>query len=270
MADVFLSYSSQERESASQIAALLEKHGYSVWWDTALVAGDVFQRQTAEQLDAAKGVIVIWSPSSVKSNWVYAEASRGMRANKLITLRSPNLDVSDIPVPFNTLHTVPLADGTAILAGLARLIGERKSKANESMGKSDTETAPTEGQTAHEDLDIEAATDDREHYDVFVAYSRKDKQACEDLIVRLRGQELDVFYDQFLRGGDRWRGVIARTIRRSAVFIVLLSKDSLSSPEVEKELNMAVSVNANLIPVRLDDAPLSALLNFEWVMRHEG
>jgi hypothetical protein len=50
-------------------------------------------------------VVVIWTPASVKSDWVRSETERGRRAKKLIPLRVPEVAFDDFPPPFNALHT---------------------------------------------------------------------------------------------------------------------------------------------------------------------
>jgi tetratricopeptide (TPR) repeat protein len=49
--------------------------------------------------------VVIWTPASVKSDWVISEAERGRRARKLIPLRVPEVAFDGLPPPFNALHT---------------------------------------------------------------------------------------------------------------------------------------------------------------------
>src|SRR5690349_1023451 len=105
MADVFLSYSSKDREIAARVADRLQAEGYSVWWDTALTAGDNWQRQIERELREATAVLVIWSDSSVDSRWVLSEADLAFREKKLVPVRVQN---PQIPLPFNSLYTPDL------------------------------------------------------------------------------------------------------------------------------------------------------------------
>jgi Tfp pilus assembly protein PilF len=110
MADVFISYSKQDPEPTRKLAHELETLGYSVWWDTNLLAGANFREVIVKQLEGAKAVIVIWTPSSVKSDWVISEADRARAARKLVPLRVPALGPQTIPMPFDTLHTEVVGD----------------------------------------------------------------------------------------------------------------------------------------------------------------
>lgn len=121
MADIFISYSKAERELTESLAEELAASGYDVWWDTNLVSGERYQKTIVSEIEAARAVIVIWTPSSTQSEWVYSEANRAARRNKLIPVRLPVVDVYDIPPPFDVRHTDFLHNRKAIYAALARL-----------------------------------------------------------------------------------------------------------------------------------------------------
>ena len=75
MADVFVSYASADRERARALSEVLAARGWTVWWDRTIPPGRVFDEVIQEELNAAKCVVVLWSPASVKSNWVKTEAA---------------------------------------------------------------------------------------------------------------------------------------------------------------------------------------------------
>lgn len=58
MADVFLSYKSEDRELVATLAHALEQAGISVWWDKKIVAGGSWRETIASALAQAKVVIV--------------------------------------------------------------------------------------------------------------------------------------------------------------------------------------------------------------------
>src|SRR5262245_21255806 len=66
--------------------------------------GDRFLEEIKHQIELAKAVIVIWTESAVKSEWVLAEATLANARKKLVTVRDAGLDVHEIPLPFNTWH----------------------------------------------------------------------------------------------------------------------------------------------------------------------
>ncbi len=99
---------------------MLQANGHSVWWDTSLQSGEAFRDAINRELDAADAVVVIWTPQSVKSEWVLSEAETGRRLKKLVTLRTRDVEPWQFPRPFDTLHTLFVDDHVAILTDLAR------------------------------------------------------------------------------------------------------------------------------------------------------
>ncbi len=75
MADVFLSYATEDRPLAERLAAALEKAGLSVWWDRYIRGGSEFSQDIERELEAAGKVLVLWSKSGNRSRWVRDEAS---------------------------------------------------------------------------------------------------------------------------------------------------------------------------------------------------
>jgi TIR domain len=128
MADIFVSYSNQDRDLALKLSAFLEAKGWSVWWDRHLTAGDEFRDEIMKQLGLARAVIVIWSKNSVGSNWIRSEAGRGQAAQKLIPVKVVGINYKDIPPPFDVLHTEDIDNEElihgAVVAQLAKPIVE--------------------------------------------------------------------------------------------------------------------------------------------------
>jgi len=124
MADIFISYSMPDRGKVVMLAAYLESEGWSVWWDNKLAAGDAFRDDIARELNAARAVIVIWTQTSVRSDFVRAEAGRAKADGKLIPVKEREVAYSDIPLPFGEMHTEDIANyelvRAAVLTQLAK------------------------------------------------------------------------------------------------------------------------------------------------------
>ena len=119
MADVFISYSKQDVTDARMLAALLEANGYTVWWDNSLIGGEQFRGKIASELAAARAVVVIWTKTSVASDWVQSEAGRALGDQKLVPVRSSEIEYNEIPPPFENRHTLKLNQTEQILAAIA-------------------------------------------------------------------------------------------------------------------------------------------------------
>ena len=61
MADIFISYDSDDLSRVEPIAAALEKQNWSVFWARKIPAGKDWQQTISNALDDARLVISIWS-----------------------------------------------------------------------------------------------------------------------------------------------------------------------------------------------------------------
>ncbi len=107
MADVFISYKSEDREWATKIDALIRSAGYTTWWDPSLQTGERYNDRIDAELRSAKAAVVIWSERSWASTWVKEEALFARDRERLLPIR---IDAVEIGVPFYSLQTVDLRE----------------------------------------------------------------------------------------------------------------------------------------------------------------
>ena len=55
------------------LVASLEAEGWSVWWDPDITPGEEFDSLISRELEAARSLVVVWTPTSVDSRWVRGE-----------------------------------------------------------------------------------------------------------------------------------------------------------------------------------------------------
>lgn len=106
---VFLSYSRVDLDQVRPIIALLESHGFGVWWDGMLEAGVRYIERTEDALDRASAVVVAWSAQSVASHWVRDEATSGRDSHRLVPI---TLDGSVPPLGFRQFQVVDFSRWT--------------------------------------------------------------------------------------------------------------------------------------------------------------
>ncbi len=142
MSDIFISYASEDRERAREIATVLTDHGWSVWWDRQIPFGKTFDKVIEENLAKAKCVIVLWTRNSVESRWVRAEASDGVGRDLLL----PVLLERDLKLPleFKMFQAANLADWRP---GQSHEEFERLLKSIDAMLKAPAAVAETDATT---------------------------------------------------------------------------------------------------------------------------
>lgn len=84
MDDVFVSYSHKDATRAQEIVDALRRSGFRVFFDPQLAVGVRYDDELESKHDAAKAVLVLWSPNSIESGWVRDEARRALNRNVLV------------------------------------------------------------------------------------------------------------------------------------------------------------------------------------------
>jgi hypothetical protein len=102
---LFVSYAAEDREVARLVAEALTARGHRVWWDRLIAGGELWSEEIERALAEARAVIVLWSPSSVRSNFVRAEARSAAERDVLIPAL---IEPCEPPMPFGEFQTLDL------------------------------------------------------------------------------------------------------------------------------------------------------------------
>ena len=105
MADIFVSYSRQDKALVAPLVAALEAEGWSIWWDPEITPGEEFDSLITRELDCARALVVVWTPGSVDSRWVRGEARDAADRGVLVPVRFQN---AKLPIDFRAVHTTDL------------------------------------------------------------------------------------------------------------------------------------------------------------------
>jgi len=186
MADIFLSYKREDRDKVRPLVEALQAQGWSVWWDTRIDAGEIWDEVIETQLKAAKCVVVVWSKLSVHARWVRAEALKGLERDCLVPVA---LEGVDLPVPFNTIQTIDLArwKGDAADAAFANLCAGVR-RILERQGIYVTQTAPSDRKEARAHNNRGKAHYDSKDYDLAISDYTKAVEADPKYAVAFRNR----------------------------------------------------------------------------------
>lgn len=105
MPDVFISYARADRDKVRLIAHGLMAEGFDVWWDPDIKPGKKWNDAIRRALDNSAAVVTVWSPKSVKSDWVVAETTHGNARKAVVPV---SIKDCTPPVPYNMIQTADL------------------------------------------------------------------------------------------------------------------------------------------------------------------
>ena len=120
MADLFVSYKSEDRARIKPLVEALQADGLSVWWDADIEGGSGWRQAIQQELEAAKCVLVTWTRGSVgPEGWfVHDEAARAQRRGVYLPVLIDETEPPLVEVEKNHLMRchIPLDDLRAMQA----------------------------------------------------------------------------------------------------------------------------------------------------------
>jgi len=88
---------------------------------------------------------------------------------------------------------------------------------------------------------------------VFVSYAHKDRTKVYPEIERLHKAGYRIWYDQGIKPTKRWRAHIEEVLRGCTFFIVYISSNSVASDNVLDEIELAINIKKDCLPIHLQE-----------------
>ncbi|MBI1359223.1 MAG: TIR domain-containing protein [Alphaproteobacteria bacterium] len=107
-------------------------------------------------------------------------------------------------------------------------------------------------------------------FDFFVSYQRSDRELVAQVVRRLEGSGVTVWYDANIDGDADWRETAREALTESATLVVFFSGASNGSHQLKKELAVADGLGKPIVPVLIEDtqprgARLYDLADRNWI-----
>lgn len=102
---------------------------------------------------------------------------------------------------------------------------------------------------------------------IFISYSHHDRALVTPVVGLLRVSKARVFHDlDSIEPGRKWKEEIENALERAALVMIFWCTHSARSDEVRRELEFALELKKDILPVLLDRTPLiPALAEFQFI-----
>lgn len=95
-------------------------------------------------------------------------------------------------------------------------------------------------------------------YNVFISHASENEEQVRPLCAYFEDKGLKCFVSyRDIRSGESYPGAITRALRESEMLLLILSKESNASTQVDRELTLANDLNKKMLCFRLDDIAYS-------------
>ncbi len=98
---------------------------------------------------------------------------------------------------------------------------------------------------------------------VFLSYSSSDALFVQNIVAML--EEMGISYwkaPEMIPAGSNYAREIPKAIKECKIFLLVVSKAAQASIWVEKELDSAINSRKIIVPIKIDDEPLSEVYKF--------
>ena len=105
--------------------------------------------------------------------------------------------------------------------------------------------------------------------DIFICYCRRDMKKVTHWVKQLQDRGYSVWMDlQSVEGATLWAKEIVEAIDACKVLVVMLSKASIDSPNVVKEVSLASEKGKPILPLKLEAVEIPATMQYQLANIH--
>ncbi|MDP2687116.1 MAG: toll/interleukin-1 receptor domain-containing protein [Aequorivita sp.] len=88
---------------------------------------------------------------------------------------------------------------------------------------------------------------------IFISYSRRDTEYVSSLVIALRKQGFEVWFDKNIRTGTDWDDTIEEELKKADALVLILSKTSVASDNVKDEISFAMGLDKPVSPIKIEE-----------------
>ena len=280
MHDVFIAYSRADREIATKLAEKIEGLGLSVFFDVNIAPGDVWRDTIMTALQESTVVIVLWSRSSINSEWVRTEADLALRRGKLLPVLIGNVE---IPLGFSHIQTLDWSEqkrrfnsDDSLIEQLFSTIKLFKQRDRPQENRTNQPDTPGDRVVVDEGKEYKSLSR-ASKMQLFLAHASADKPKLRPVVVTLidqgfrlwidkpqeigldRRYESRIARDRILYGKD-WKDSIRIAVKKADVVLAFWSQDAVNGRREQFHYEVYLGMmQQKLNQCRIDDVEMEQI-----------
>lgn len=247
MRQVFISYSSRDEARANEIVDALEAKGIECWIAPRDIrVGSNYTRDIPKAIRECRYFLVLLSPDALNSRWVQRETTHAISSEKSII----PLIIEDAARPAAwefLLHNVQAVNYAEDPEGALQQIVSRIKGAEPQAPALKAAPAAEKPTVRH----------------VFISHSTTDDAVATKIVAHLEKQNIVCWMaPRDTRSHTTFPAQITQAVRECPIFLLLVSKLSMDSSHVEREISLAIDKKISpgykyIIPLMLEDCELT-------------
>jgi len=100
-------------------------------------------------------------------------------------------------------------------------------------------------------------------HDVFISYASADKAIADAVCAAIEKEKIRCWVaPRDIQPGQEWPNAIVNAISSSKIMVLVFSSNSNNSPQVRKELSLAVNTEVIVIPLKIENIPLDGSMQY--------
>ncbi len=232
MSDIFLSYTSEDRDRLRPLVKVLEDQGWSVFWDRKIHVGQTWREVIGREITDCLSVVVVWSQTAVKSQWVMEEAEEGKRRKILFPV---TVDGTTPPFGFGSIQSADFTnwEGDTDHPGYKLLIGDltRHIQGIKDQQEKEEEERAESGREAEAERNVNAEREMRAKLQAEQSIKEQEEAASQQLAEEVRTPESEArsLNNADKQGGKATESKTAETVNRKPLLLAIAGIAALMS-----------------------------------------
>jgi hypothetical protein len=247
--DIFLAYSRSDETEAKALSLALTSWGYSIWYDTEIKPGAVWEEAINDQFRRSTCVVALLSESSLKSFYVRVYLEKAMADGNLVAVAvQDRLDDAAVRKILGETRVLDISEWR--LTRDPRKLDEFLLAVSAIVGRKPVWTEAKE-KPPFRASKLQIPGDQRDGHDIFLSYKREERESVREFVTIFTNYGFSVWWDHLIPAGANWGFAIDRALQISRSFVVFWTPLSVGSQEVYSEAEYGMSKNA-YFPVLLE------------------